>query len=575
MKFEKIIISKSVCTKTASCILILILFLFFLLLSGCNFAPGTNDFPVIVTVEDKYEGKIKGALVKIDGEMTGTTNQEGYFATRVTRMPGSRVCIEAELPPGYSSLSPQKICETLKEKPGDYDNEKLGLPIVLRLQTQKKSTSYLLMIKSNLADVPVILNDSLLGNLNNRGVGQFLFLADPGEKIIVTIDSREKNVARPIMAKTFEISNYREVYHWQPLFKGGDIIKEEDEEQIILPKKTTPVTGQKRKSDSVQEEASSPEPVDFSKMKLIVIDLDEDVQKTDKPKEEKSLASLPAKMLRDVRVYVSPVAGRVMLDGKFKGISEEKRGVLIKSVLTGDHTLYIEPALPKDKKKYQAKKMTLDVKTGNKRMMVFRYTLPTRPTRPTKVDKLTVPTDEDTLSIDVIRDKIDNQQNLSSQDINFIRKNYPLGHKNRLPAYSLLARHYLRNKNYHRVVKLYEDLLKEQAYNYQPDVLLNLAVNYAKIGKYNKAIATFVQVERYKRKFPRKRQYKNIKDMYSVWAGCYEHNYYQEKNPRDLDQAIRTWKKYITHISRDEPGETKRAQNKIGEIEKLLKQGGL
>ena len=77
--------------------------------------------------------------------------------------------------------------------------------------------------------------------------------------------------------------------------------------------------------------------------------------------------------------------------------------------------------------------------------------------------------------------------------------------------------------------------------------------------------------ERYLQKFPKGDVYYiRLARTYEVLAKSYEGRFTTSEDPDDLDQAVRMWERYLTHV--EQKGDTKRikmAQDNISKLQRI------
>ena len=136
---------------------------------------------------------------------------------------------------------------------------------------------------------------------------------------------------------------------------------------------------------------------------------------------------------------------------------------------------------------------------------------------------------------------------------------------------SYLTMYYKATGNEAEYEKSLKELLALPSNQYNPSIKLEEAEYLLKKRRYQEAIAAASVAERYRQKFPTGDvYYLKVARTYEVMAKAYEGKFAVSEDPEDLDNAIRIWNRFLTHVrTRADAKMTKMAEENISKLQKI------
>jgi hypothetical protein len=174
---------------------------FALAVVACGSVGSKEPEPVSlsVSVSDHLDRPVAGAIVAIDGTKRGETDSEGNFSARLRGAEGRPVQVGIGCPPG--------------SEPEDREVQKLRLrrlrrilvdggaepaPIEAGFVCAPTSRAHLLAVRTDgRAGLPVLLNGREVAATNKAGVAQLALEGEPGEELVITLDTSQRPELRP------------------------------------------------------------------------------------------------------------------------------------------------------------------------------------------------------------------------------------------------------------------------------------------------------------------------------------------------------------------------------------------
>ncbi|MFO8071751.1 MAG: hypothetical protein R6V85_07730 [Polyangia bacterium] len=175
--------------------------LFALAVVACGSVDRKEPLPVLlsVSVTDHLDQPVAGAVVAIDGEKRGETDAEGTFAARLRGAEGRLVRVGVGCPPGSAPEDDEMQQLRLRRlRRIGVDGKVEPVPIETDFVCAPTSRAHLLAVRTDgRAELPVLLNGRKVAATNEAGVAQLALEGEPGEELVITLDTSQRPELRP------------------------------------------------------------------------------------------------------------------------------------------------------------------------------------------------------------------------------------------------------------------------------------------------------------------------------------------------------------------------------------------
>jgi hypothetical protein len=197
-----------------------------LLLPACS--SEDDRFSVVVAVLADDDSPMPNVLVKIGPEVTGKTEVDGKFQTRLTGKEGQNLKVTVEPPKGYRLISEGKPL-VLRHLNAIEGSSSAPLPVEYTAKVAPLERQYAILVRAGIPNLPVEVFGSQRAVTNELGTAAFLHTGTPGDELKVRLVTSGRPDLRPQNpSATVTLAPHADAY----------VVKEKF---AVIPKKRAPV----------------------------------------------------------------------------------------------------------------------------------------------------------------------------------------------------------------------------------------------------------------------------------------------------------------------------------------------
>lgn len=185
------------------------------LLLGClgHSCTPPPDFTVEVTATTEQGSAFSGLSVRINGRDRGITPASGTLVTNEMGKVGGKLNLEFEPPPNY--IATPKEVSLLLQRQVDATGRRIPLRASVKVQSQQ--VEYAVLVKTNIANLPVTLNGEERARTNACGAALVTLVDQPSAKLTLMLSTAKRPYIMPQNPQTFiTLGSASEVLQWEP-----------------------------------------------------------------------------------------------------------------------------------------------------------------------------------------------------------------------------------------------------------------------------------------------------------------------------------------------------------------------